>query len=354
MPLLAHEADPMSNTAPGSYHLPIRSDWLALRREVILDAARPIIDPHHHLWERPTWRYLLPELLEDTASGHNIVATVFMECHSMYRAAGPAALKPLGETEFVNGVAAMAASGGYGATRVCAGIIGHADLRLGAAVEDVLLAHIRAGGERFRGIRHITAWDEDRTLLNPKTEAVRGLMADARFREGFARLAPLGLSFDAWLFHPQLGELAELADAFPETPIILNHAGGPVRAGAYAQRLDDEFRHWSEAVRALARRANVVVKLGGLGMRINGFGFEAGAEPPSSETVAAAWKPYVHTCIEAFGAARSMFESNFPVDKGSVSYAVLWNAFKRLAADASESEKSALFHDTASSTYRLD
>jgi predicted TIM-barrel fold metal-dependent hydrolase len=340
--------------APGNY-LPVRPDWLARRREGALDPELPIVDPHHHLWDRPGWRYLLDDLIVDIAeSGHNIAATVFVQCRAMHRAHGPEALRPVGETEFVNGVAAMAASGIYGSARICAGIVGHADLRLGAAVEDVLLAHIRAGGGRFRGVRHTTAWDADTSLMNPATIAPPELLGDASFRAGFARLAPLGLSFDAWLFHPQIDDLTALAQAMPQTRICLDHFGGVLGIGAYTGKRDDIFAGWSRSIRALAACDNVFVKLGGLGMRINGFDFEKGGEPPTSEELAAAWRPYVEACIDAFGVERCMFESNFPVDKGSYSYSAAWNAFKRLAKGASAAEKAALFSATATRFYRLD
>jgi len=333
----------------------VRADWLARRSERALEPELPIVDPHHHLWDRPGWRYLLDELLADiNACGHTIVATVFIQCLSMYRARGPEALRPIGETEFVNGVAAMAASGIYGPARICAGIVSRADLRLGAAVKDVLTAHIHAGGGRFRGIRYITTSDADASLMNPLNAAPAGLMADAAFRSGFAQLAPLDLSFEAWLFHPQIDELTDLARAFPQTKIVLNHVGGVLGIGAYAGKRDEIFARWSRSIRALADCPNVFVKLGGLGMRINGFGFEKAADPPSSETLAATWRPYVETCIEAFGAERCMFESNFPVDKGSYSYGAGWNAFKRLTQGASGAEKTALFSGTATRFYRLD
>jgi predicted TIM-barrel fold metal-dependent hydrolase len=344
----------MSATTTPSPYLPVRDDWLARRTETILEPALPIVDPHHHLWERPGWRYMVDDLLADTNSGHNIVATVFVQCRSMHRAAGPDAMKPVGETEFVNGVAAMSASGQYGPTKLCAGIVGHADLRLGAAVRPVLEAHIRAGGGRFRGIRHITAWDADPALMNPAYAPPPGLLADPTFREGFSHLAPLNLSFDAWLYHPQIDELTALAQAFPATRICLNHVGGPLAIGAYAGKRDAVFAGWSKSINALAACPNVVVKLGGMAMRINGFDFHEKADPPSSETLAAAWKPYVETCIEAFGPARCMFESNFPVDKGSYAYAPFWNACKLLARSAGAGEKADLFSGTATRFYRLE
>jgi predicted TIM-barrel fold metal-dependent hydrolase len=344
-----------TTTQPASStYLPVRDDWLARRTETILEPDLPIVDPHHHLWERPGWVYMLDDLLADTNSGHNIVATVFVQCRSMHRASGPEEMKPVGETEFVNGVAAMSASGGYGKTKVCAGIVGHADLRLGSRVRPVLEAHIRAGGGRFRGIRHITAWDADPTLMNPAYAPPPGLMADTTFRQGFAHLAPLDLTFDAWLYHPQIDELTALADAFPDTRICLNHVGGPLGIGAYAGKRDAMLAKWSTSMRALTQCPNVFVKLGGMAMRIAGLDFHEKGDPPSSETLAAAWKPYVETCIEAFGAWRCMFESNFPVDKGSYGYAPFWNACKILARGASAGEKTDLFSASAAQFYRLE
>jgi L-fuconolactonase len=343
----------MSSTTGSSHYLAVREDWLARRKEAILEPELPIVDPHHHLWDRPDWRYLLYDLLADLNSGHHIVATVFVQCRTFHRASGAEEMRPVGETEFVNGVAAMSASGRYGATRIHAGIVGHANLTLGARVEPVLQAHIRAGGDRFRGIRHISAWDRDPVMLNPNYPVPAGLLADAAFREGFTKLAAMDLTFDAWLYHPQIPELTALARAFPAARIVLDHVGGPLGIGTYANRREEIFPSWRASIRELATCANVHVKLGGLGMRINGFGLETQAEPPSSEQLAAAWKPYIDTCIEAFGPQRCMFESNFPVDKGSYSYAVGWNAFKRLAAGASAPEKAELFSGTATRFYRL-
>jgi predicted TIM-barrel fold metal-dependent hydrolase len=337
------------HTADG-FHLPVRDDWLARRTEVILEPDLPIIDPHHHLWDRPGWCYLLDDLLADTNSGHNIVATVFVQCRAMYRTTGPEEMKPVGETEFVNSIATSAAGC---QTKVCAGIVGHADLRLGSRVQAVLEAHIRAGGGRFRGIRHITAWDPDPTLVHPAYVSPPGLMADATFREGFACLAPLNLSFDAWLYHPQIGDLTALAQAYPDTRICLNHVGGPLGIGIYGGKRDEVFGHWSAAIHALANCPNVFVKLGGLAMRINGFDFHEKTIPPASEVLAAAWQPYFETCVKAFGAPRCMFESNFPVDKGSYVYASFWNACKILARAASAAEKHDLFSGTAARFYRL-
>jgi len=339
------------SAAPSS---PVRQAWLDRRKEPILEPELPIIDPHHHLWQRPGWRYLLDDLLLDTNSGHNIVATVFVQANSMYRDKGPVEMRPIGETEFVNGVAAMSASGVYGRTRVAAGIVGHADLTLGSRVEPVLTALLRAGGDRFRGIRHITAWDADASFLNPAYPVPPRLLADKTFREGFATLSRLGLSFDTWLYHPQIDEVADLAGAFPDARIVLNHVGSPIGVGAYRGKRNEVFLRWAASIKGLAAHPNVYIKVGGLGMSVNGFGLDEQAEPPSSEILAATFRPYVETCIEAFGTSRSMFESNFPVDKAAYSYPVFWNACKLLAKGASSKQKTDLFAGTAAAFYRLD
>ena len=319
--------------------------------EAVLAPALPIVDPHHHLWDHPHHRYLIDELLADTGSGHHVVATVFVECLSMYRADGPPALRPVGETEFVNGIAAMSASGRYGATRVAAGIVGFADLT-GDDVEAVLDAHL-AASSRFRGIRHAAGWDASDGVRNSHTNPPPGLYLDARFRRGFAELARRELTFDAWLYHPQLPELVDLARAFPDTTIVLDHFGGPLGIGPYTGKRTEVLAGWKRDIAALARCPNVVAKLGGLVMPLNGFGFHKRATPPGSTELADATRDwYLHT-IERFGPARCMFESNFPVDKASVSYRVLWNSFKRIAAEFSPAEKSALFHDTAARVYRV-
>jgi L-fuconolactonase len=345
---------PATTSTQISSHLAVRPDWLAKRREPALEPDLPIIDPHHHLIDRPeSGCYLLPDLLADIDSGHNIVATVYLEWLSMYRADGPIEMRPVGEVEFANGVAAMAARGGYGKTRVCAGIVGHADLTLGSGVAKVLEAMIVAGGGRFRGIRHIASTDPDQAQWGATLMRPEGLLLDRKVREGFAQLAPLGLSFDAWVYHPQLGDVIDLARAFPATPIVLNHVGGPMGLGRYKGKRDEVFADWSARIRELAACPNAYVKLGGMGMKMFGFDSHAGELPPSSEQLAALWKPYVETCIAAFGPNRAMFESNFPVDKGSYGYGVYWNACKRLAQGMSAAEKADLFRGTASRFYRL-
>ena len=330
-----------------------RPDWLALHQEEIIDPKRPIVDPHHHLWDRGGQRYLIEEITDDIASGHNIVATVYVEARSMYRAGGPEAFRPVGEVEFANGAAAMSASGGYGPAAVCAGIVGHVNLLLGDGARAVLEAEIAAGQGRFRGIRHSSAWDADADVAGMYATRPKGLLLDTTFRRGFACLAPLGLSYDAWLFHPQIGELADLARAFPDTRIVLDHCGGPAGIGNYAGRREEIFPVWKASIQEIAKCPNVSVKLGGLAMRLLGFDFHERPMPPSSEELAAAWGPYIETCIEAFGPERGMFESNFPPDKGQCSYQVIFNAFKHIAAPYSEAEKTALFSKTATDFYRL-
>lgn len=336
-----------------SPHLTVRPDWLALHREEIIEPDLPIVDPHHHLWDRPNNRYFAFDLLDDIASGHDIRATVAVEAGAMYRADGDDKMRPVGEVEFLNGQAAISASGAYGTPRIAAGIVGTADLRLGDRVRPVLEKLVRAGGDRIRGIRFISVWHADPTAHASLARPPAHVLLDPQVRDGFAHLAPLGLSFDAWMYHTQLDEALDLARAFPGTTIILNHVGGAIGIGPYAGKRDQVFAAWRASMRSLAQCPNVHVKLGGLGMRLFGFDFASQARPPTSEALATAWRPYVETCIEAFGAQRCMFESNFPVDKGSCSYHVLWNAFKRIAAGASAQDKRWLFSETARRVYRL-
>jgi len=342
-----------------------REAWLRLTREDPIDPDLPICDPHHHLWDYPddfpenrvsdsrrhVRHYLLRELLEDTSGGHNIVQTVFMECRSMYRKDGPQELRPIGETEFVQGIAAQSASGLYGNTTVAAGIVGFADLTLGSAVAPVLEAHIAASRERFRGIRYTSTWDASADISSRVTTPT--LLSDPKFREGFGYLHKYNLSFDAWLYHTQLMELVDLAKAFPDTPIILDHIGGPLGIGPYAGKHEEVFEEWKRGIAALSLCPNVVVKLGGLGMPLTGFGWHERPTPPNSAELAEAMAPYYNWCIDQFGTDRCMFESNFPVDKISYSYTAIWNAFKRISKDFSPTDRAALYHDTAVKVYRL-
>jgi L-fuconolactonase len=336
--------------------------WLDLHSEDILEPALPIIDPHHHVWDKETRfaggkqpRYMIDELSADVNSGHNVRATVHVQCGRMYRADGDPDFRPVGETEFVTGVAAMSATGLYGPARLCAGIVGFADLRIGPKVQDVLEAHIRAAGGRFRGIRQMSAWHPDQRMLSAiPLDVPEGLLRHGKFREGFARLVKLGLSFDAWLYFTQIADVVDLARAFPDATIVLDHLASPLGVGPYAGKRDEVFAAWHGSIKELARHPNVAVKLGGLGMKIIGFGFHEQPRPPSSLELAQAWRPHIEASIAAFGPDRCMFESNFAVDRESYSYPVLWNAFKRLAAQYSGDEKAALFSRTAARIYRLE
>ncbi|HVZ09572.1 amidohydrolase family protein [Rhodopila sp.] len=330
--------------------------WLKKRpREAALEPALPIIDPHHHFWDSPhRGHYLLPELLDDIGGGHNIVSTVFLECRAMYRKDGPREMAALGEVEFVAGLAAMSASGGYGPCRVAEVIIGGGDLSVGARVRELLEAEIIAAGGRLRGMRHGVAWDSHEEIYKyaSRTVPLHQVM-DPKFREGMAQLAPLGLSFESWQYHPQLPDAIDLARSFPDTTIILNHVGGVLGVGPYAGRRQEEFARWRRDIQELAKLPNVYCKLGGLGMVSCGFDFHERDAPPSSEDLANAWRMYIEPCIEAFGASRCMFESNFPPDKQSCGYTELWNAFKRITASASADEKKALYSGTAARVYRM-
>jgi predicted TIM-barrel fold metal-dependent hydrolase len=340
-------------TMPAS-QAPIRNDWLAKHTEEIIEPGLSIVDPHHHLYDRPRYTYLFPDLLADVGSGHNIRATLYEQAGSMYRGDGPEELKSLGETEFVSGVAAMSASGNYGPTRCIAGIVGYVDLRLGSRARGLLERHITVSDGRIRGIRNGSTWSDDPVLKGFGGAAGPGLYLDKNFREGFAALVGLDLAFDAWAFQTQLGDVVDLARAFPQARIVLNHVGGPVAIGPYAGKRDEAFAAWRASIREVASFPNTYVKLGGLGMKMIGFDFFEKPNPPSSQDLEKAWRPYIETCIAAFGPQRSMFESNFPVDKGTCSYQVLWNAFKRIAAGHSADEKAALFSGAARKAYRLE
>ena len=318
--------------------------------EAPLEPDLPICDPHHHLWRRPNNPYLLDDFLRDASAGHRIVSSVAVECGAMYREEGPAELQPVGETEFLEGIASENSSAGTPAT-VAAAIVAYADLTLGDAVAAVLEAHLEASPTRLRGIRYSTMWDASdsfRSVPRP------GLLRDAAVRKGFARLQHLGLSFDAWLYHPQISELVGLARDFPAVPIILDHIGGPLGLGPYEGRRDEVFQAWSADITALSSCPNVVLKLGGVGSLRSGYDWHKRGPRPGSAELAEAMRPYFEHCIEKFGANRCMFESNFPVDRVSYSYVSVWNAFKIMARGYSEAERNALFHDTAARVYRLD
>ena len=334
-----------------------RDEWLALHVEEVLEPALAIIDPHVHQYdETDGLHYLYDDLRTDLASGHDIRATVYVQCRSFLRADGPEEMRSVGETEYANGVAAMAAGGRYGPTRVNAAIIGHADLLLGDAVEDVLREHMRVADGRFKGIRQSTNF-HPQIESQPEPSGrrnVAGMMADRRFRAGISTLHRLGLIFEAGCYFNQLGDVRDLARAFPELPIVLNHFGMPLLTGPYEGRRAEVMAEWSQLIRELGSCENVVVKLGAIGMRTLGFDFHERAVPPSSHDIATAMAEFTDVCIEALGPQRCMFESNFPVDRGAYSYLVFWNAAKRLAAAHSTADKRALVHDTAKRVYSID
>jgi L-fuconolactonase len=345
--------DPNAPTRFGKVYLP-DPVWLAKApQEPVLEPELPIVDTHHHLWDLPGYRYLLPDFVEDLQTGHNVVATVFNECHAMYRARGPNEMRPVGEVEFCAGVAAMSESGNYGPTRVNAGIVGFADLTLGDRVAPVLEAEIAAGGGRFKGVRHAAGWDADPAIGNSHTSPGPGLYLQPSLRTGLKRLASYGLSLDAWVFHPQLQDLVSLARDCPEAPIVMCHMGGPLGYGRYAGKQEEVFKDWKAGMAELAKCPNVSVKLGGVMMRLAAYDYGKSPAPISSEGLAKLWGPYVMTCIELFGPQRCMVESNFPVEKMGIGYAGLWNAFKRMLGGLSSTEKRLVFSGAASRVYRL-
>ena len=334
-------------------------DWLALTPEPALEPEIPICDPHHHFWDFrtqriPYQRYLLHELVDDITNGHNVRSTVFVEARAMYRSDGPEEIRPVGEVEFAQGLAAASASGLYGPGRAAAAIVGHANLGLGEGVEPVLEALRAASPNRFRGIRHSVTWDPHPEVENNAAQKAPGQLASGSFRSGARLLARRGLSFDAWLYFHQMPELADFARAVPDLSIILNHIGGLYRVGPYGGRDDEVLATWRSGVAAVAECPNVTMKLGGIGMPHTGFDWHTRSEPIGSEELAEAMAPYMTYCIEQFGPDRCMFESNFPVDKASFSYNVMYNAFKRLTAGYSAGERADMFHDTAVRVYRID
>ena len=328
-----------------------RFEWLARRREEAVDPGRVIVDAHHHLWERGGSTYLAPQLLEDMTGSHNVVKSVFVECRANYDTEREPHMRPVGETVFVAGEADATDAGG-GPT--IAGIVSHADLLLGDGVEEVLAAHDEAGGGRFRGIRHATGWDPSDEVHNSHHQPFEHMMATPEFRAAARTLAGMGFSFDAWLFHPQLPELAALARAVPELAIVLNHLGGPLRIGPYGRAREQARADWQASMRLVAACGNVVLKVGGIGMDMYyATGWTTLDAPPGSEEVAEHWRDDVRFCIDTFGPDRCMFESNFPVDRQTLTYPVLWNALQIMAAGYSDAEQDDLCSGTATRVYRL-
>ncbi|MFM0501430.1 amidohydrolase family protein [Paraburkholderia caffeinilytica] len=331
--------------------------WLELTIEEPLEPDLAICDAHHHLWDgrptRVTPRYLLDEFLADTGSGHHIASSVYVECGTMYRLNGPPVLRAVGETEFANGMAAMSASGLYGATRVAAGIVGFVDLAQRDAAAVSLDAHLAASGGRLRGVRQVALRDDTGNFPEHRTRPPRGLLLHEDFRAGFALLAERRLVFEATCYQHQLPEVIDLARAFPSTVIVLSHCGGPTDTRLGTSRSEPAFAQWRASIAELAGCPNVVVKLGGLSLEPFGLGKHQRPRPASSKEIAAAVRCYFDYLIEQFGVERCMFESNFPVEKIDCSYTILWNAFKRIADGASPYDKAQLFHDTATRVFRL-
>ncbi|MBB4641436.1 amidohydrolase family protein [Rhizorhapis suberifaciens] len=332
-----------------------RKQWRDQMIENALDPDLPIIDSHHHLWmsspAEPWEPYTPQDMAKDIETcGHNVVATIYTDSHANYRTSGPDVLKVVGETEFADSVARQAQAGHELPTGMCAAIVAHADLTLGAEAGEVLDAHI-AASSRFRGIRHMTAFDVDLPPVYGATEP--GIMASPAFRAGFAELAKRGLTFDAWAFQPQLPELVDLSNTFPDANIVVNHLGGPLAIGRFVGRRDEAFAQWKRDMALLARNTNVSLKLGGINMSQTGMDATDALRPHSSAETARLQRDHILTAIDLFGPSRCMFESNFPVDMRSISYTLIWNAFKRITADLSSEDRTALFAGTAARVYRM-
>jgi predicted TIM-barrel fold metal-dependent hydrolase len=334
------------------------SEWLGRVIEEVVDPELPIFDPHHHLWSgyagmtpyQPD--YGAQQLAADLHSGHHIVGSAFLECSYRYRREGPPALRPVGETEAVNAIADDYVREHPDEPAICGAIVAFADLRLGAAVRDVLEAHRVAAPRRLRGIRHNTAWDESSELRYDFLDIAPHMLAQKNFREGFACLHEFGLTFDAWLFHPQLPELTDLARAFPGTQIIVNHLGGPTGIGRFAADRDAALADWRRNLAALSHCENVAIKLGGLQMVGPGFAWQQRDLPPTSDELLAATCDYYHFAIDCFGPDRCLFESNFPIDKIGCSYRTVWNVYKKIAREFSPEERAAMLCGNALRIYR--
>lgn len=327
--------------------------WLEQVDEVPIDPDRPIIDPHHHLWpSSDPVPYGVPDLIADTGSGHNVVGTVFVECGASYRNDGPEHLRAVGETEFVAGAAFAMQRESLDAAPIL-GIVADANLALGGQFAEQLDAHEEAAGGLLRGIRDALARAAEPEAMMIAGSAREGLSADPAFREGMRLLGARGLTYDTWHYHYQNREFLELARAVPDTTMVLDHFGTPVGVGRFAGARDEIFDAWKADITELAQCENVVAKLGGLAMPDNGFGWHTADRPPTSDEFVAAQAPYYHHTIEAFGPQRCMFESNFPVDKFSLPYVVLWNGLKKIAARYRPDEQEAMFSGTARRVYRL-
>ncbi|GAB1269000.1 amidohydrolase family protein [Aurantivibrio infirmus] len=328
--------------------------WLEAVQEEIIDPGRPIIDPHHHLWQRRRGSdYVLSDFWADTDSGHNIVSSVFIECHTNYLEDGPEHLRPVGETQFVADIAAQSRLGDTNQCRVAA-IVAGGDLCLEAAlVEELLAVHQHEGKGLFRGVRHAGAWEDDGDFLLIRGRGPKGLYANKNFRKSVRLLGAKGFTYDTWHYHHQNQSFLDFVKAVPDTTIVLDHFGTPLGVGPYAGKRAEIFQQWKKDIADIAQCPNVYAKLGGLAMPDNGFGWNLRDVPPSSDEFVAAQKDYYLHTLDCFGPDRCMFESNFPVDKYSLSYHVVWNAFKKMSDGFSDSEKDALFFKTAEHVYGL-
>lgn len=330
-----------------SPHHTVREDWLALTQEDVLAPGQPIFDGHHHLWDRPEGRYRAAELMADVGSGHDVRASLYVQCRTGYRIDGPEALRPVGEVETVLDWA-------RGEERFPAGIVAMADLQLGDGVRRVLDALAEAGQGRVKGIRNTTAWHADPAVRSNPNPPPYGLLRTEAFRDGARAVAAYGLSLDVWAYQTQLDEVRVLAETVPELTIIVDHCGGPLGVGPHDRFAPETFRAWRDALAPVAALPNTRIKIGGFGLGVFGWRYAGEAVPPHSETLAEDWRPWVETCLDLFGPARAMFESNFPVDKGQVSYRTLWNAFKRVAVPLTPDDQNALFWRSAARTYGID
>jgi predicted TIM-barrel fold metal-dependent hydrolase len=339
-----------------SMEWPVRGEWLAQVTEPALEPDLPIVDAHHHLWKLPHDRYLLDEFLADIepdGQGHRIVGSVFAECAAMYRPSGPPELRSLGEVEFANGIGAQSLSGVFGSARVCAAMFGSVDLMLGRRAGEILDQHLACAPDRYRGVRPIVCADPH-GALDPWPSAPADMMQSAAFRAGARELAGRGLVLDIWVFHHQLDQVAKLARAIPDLSIVLDHIGTPLGMGWYADKRREVREVWRAGLAEVAACPNVVLKLGGLNMHFNGFGWHERSTPPTSDELVLANGPYYREAIGLFGPDRCMFESNFPMDKRACGYGVLWNAHKKIVQGFNPSEKAAMFHDVAVRTYRIE
>ena len=329
--------------------------------EEILFPALPIIDTQHHLVDRVSdkiapvlglRRFLIDDYVDYLGTRHNVVASIAVEGRSMYRTGGPAEMRSVGETEFLNGQAAMAASGLYGRCLVGAGIIANVDFRLGEKIGALIDAHRAAAPQRLRGFRQSALWDADPSILGDIFDGGEHLYRQDAFVEGFRHFARTDFSFEAFVLAPQLPDVVHLARLFPDTQIILNHSGQPIGVGAHSGRLGEEYPQWRRDMAALAACENVSVKLGGLGSYLMGLDSFRSDPPATSDRMATDWAPYVEVAIELFGARRCMFESNRPTDDTGT-FDSLCNAYKKMTAGCSADERAEIFAGTALRIYRL-